>query len=268
MAIYGLTIVLILIFAPRGLVGVAERLWSKSHWGQGQGTGGQGTGRALSAAPPGARGVPPMPRPHHPISHHLIPHSSHSLITHHSSLIRANPPHRHLTMVFGGLVAVDAISLSIPAGEVRGIIGPNGSGKTTFLNLVSGIYRPAAGEIHLEGSKVTNLGSDRLVQKGIARTFQNIRLFPRLSVLENVKVARYCRTRAGLVPILLSTPGTSREERRWRKRHSQSWSSWVSPIAPTTCPATFPTDSSAWWRSPAPWLPSHDSFCWTSRPPA
>jgi len=117
-------------------------------------------------------------------------------------------------MAFGGLVAVDAVDLSVQSGEVRGVIGPNGSGKTTFLNLVSGIYRPVSGDILLGGHGITRSGPAVRVQKGIARTFQNIRLFPRMTILENVKVARYCRTHAGLAGIFLNTGGTIKEERR------------------------------------------------------
>ena len=117
-------------------------------------------------------------------------------------------------MAFGGLVAVDAVDLSVQSGEVRGVIGPNGSGKTTFLNLVSGIYRPVSGDILLGGHGITRSGPAVRVQKGIARTFQNIRLFPRMTSLENVKVARYCRTHAGLAGIFLNTGGTIKEERR------------------------------------------------------
>jgi branched-chain amino acid transport system ATP-binding protein len=128
---------------------------------------------------------------------------------------------RGLTIAFGGLVAVRDVDLKVAAGEIHGVIGPNGSGKTTLLNAVSGIYRPTRGEIRL-GGLANGLGSERadgkspaaLVRLGVARTFQNIRLFPTLSVLENVKVATYSRTRSSLLGIFAATRGVVAEEAR------------------------------------------------------
>ncbi|HEX2924301.1 MAG TPA: ABC transporter ATP-binding protein [Chloroflexota bacterium] len=106
------------------------------------------------------------------------------------------------------------VNLSVAQGEIHGIIGPNGSGKTTLLNLISGIYRPTSGEIHLAGERVDGCGPTTLVHKGIARTFQNIRLFPKLTVLDNVKVAKFCNTHSGLGGTMLRTGNTVAEERR------------------------------------------------------
>ncbi len=203
MAVYGLSIVLILIFAPQGLVGVVERLFARmGEWMW---------GRRGERKNPELRTQNPEPR-----TRNLEPEVHHSsLITHHAGqplLTTAK-----LTMAFGGLVAVDAVDLVVQSGEVRGIIGPNGSGKTTFLNLVSGIYRPVSGDISLGGQRITRDSPATRVQKGVARTFQNIRLFSRMTVLENVKVARYCRTHAGLVGIFLNAGGTVEEERRVRE---------------------------------------------------
>ncbi len=119
-----------------------------------------------------------------------------------------------LTIAFGGLMALRNVDLEVAEGEVRGIIGPNGSGKTTFLNLVSGIYRPTAGQIVFAGRRVNGRSPASLVGMGVARTFQNIRLFRRLSVLDNVKVAKYCRTRSGLLGVLLGIGGAREEEQR------------------------------------------------------
>ena len=121
---------------------------------------------------------------------------------------------RGLTIAFGGLVAVRDVDLTVDPGEVHGVIGPNGSGKTTLLNAVSGIYRPTRGEIRLVGERIDSRGPAALVRRGIARTFQNIRLFPTLSVIDNVKVATYSRTRAGLFGILAALRGVAVEESR------------------------------------------------------
>jgi len=119
---------------------------------------------------------------------------------------------RGLTKRFGGLLAVNHLDMGIEAGEVRGLIGPNGSGKTTTLNLVSGLYTAESGEIVLDGTSVTRLRPADRTRLGMARTFQNIRLFPRLSVGDNVAMARHSRSRAGLLEIFLGTPAQRQEE--------------------------------------------------------
>ncbi|HKM29993.1 MAG TPA: ABC transporter ATP-binding protein [Bacilli bacterium] len=95
----------------------------------------------------------------------------------------------NLGIVFGGLHAVDNFNISIKKGELVGLIGPNGAGKTTAFNLLTGVYKPTVGDVYIKGKKVTKLSPHLRVTKGIARTFQNIRLFKKLSVLDNVKVA-------------------------------------------------------------------------------
>ncbi len=123
-----------------------------------------------------------------------------------------------LTKTFGGVYAVHEVDFSVENGHIHGVIGPNGSGKTTMLNTISGIYRPTAGRIDFRGERVDGLRPDKLVEKGIARTFQNIRLFPRLSIVENVMVGQYCRTKAGLLQILLQSKGMVEEEIRAAER--------------------------------------------------
>jgi branched-chain amino acid transport system ATP-binding protein len=120
---------------------------------------------------------------------------------------------RHVTKTFGGLTAVKDVSFDVAAGEVVGLIGPNGAGKTTTFNLITGNYRVDEGTIELDGVPLTSLRTNRIVRLGIARTFQNIRLFQQLSALENVLAGRHCRTRAGLLASLLRPPGQRREER-------------------------------------------------------
>ena len=118
---------------------------------------------------------------------------------------------RDLSVRFGGIRAVSGVSLAVGAGEILSIIGPNGAGKTTIFNVVTGLYRPTTGEVRLRGRPISLLPPHARAQLGVARTFQNIRLFRDLTVGENVRVARYGRARAGLVASLLRTPGFRRE---------------------------------------------------------
>ena len=106
---------------------------------------------------------------------------------------------RRVSKAFGGLRVLDGVDLSVGVGTVHALIGPNGSGKTTLLNCVSGIVAADAGEIRLDGRRIDGLPAHRRTGLGVGRTFQNIRLFAGLSVLDNVLVGRHCRTRAGLL---------------------------------------------------------------------
>jgi len=125
---------------------------------------------------------------------------------------------RQLTMRFGGLVAVDAVDLSIARGAIHSVIGPNGAGKTTLINLLTGIYRPTDGEILLDGKQITGRRPYDVTRLGLSRTFQNIRLFRALSVLENVLVAEHFRSGITVVDALLGTPRARRGEARMRER--------------------------------------------------
>lgn len=95
---------------------------------------------------------------------------------------------QHVTKTFGGLVAVNDVSLTVEPGSIVSVIGPNGAGKTTFFNVLTGIYKPTSGRILFDGAEITGLRPDQITQRGIARTFQNIRLFNNMTVLENVLV--------------------------------------------------------------------------------
>jgi branched-chain amino acid transport system ATP-binding protein len=119
---------------------------------------------------------------------------------------------------FGGVRAVDGASFAVAAGAVHGLIGPNGAGKTTIINLVSGLLRPTAGAIALEGRSIHGLAPHRIAALGIARTFQNIRLFPDLSARDNVIVGEHLRRRASLAARLLLLPSSRAEERAVRER--------------------------------------------------
>ncbi len=119
---------------------------------------------------------------------------------------------------FGGVQAVSDVSFSIAKGQIYGLIGPNGAGKTTLFNLLTGIYPPDGGTFRFDGADITGLRADRIAAAGIARTFQNIRLFANLSALENAMIGRHVRTRAGVLGAVLRTPGTLHEEREIERR--------------------------------------------------
>ena len=118
-----------------------------------------------------------------------------------------------LTRHFGGLAALNDLDLTLHEREILSIIGPNGAGKTTVFNTISGLYAPTSGKIMLEGKDVTGLKPYQIARSGIARTFQNLRLFNNMSVLDNARVGRFCRTRSGPFSILLRLPFFRREER-------------------------------------------------------
>jgi branched-chain amino acid transport system ATP-binding protein len=119
---------------------------------------------------------------------------------------------------FGGLQALSGVSFSIAAGEIFGLIGPNGAGKTTLFNLLTGLYAPDSGTFEFNGKKITGLTPERVVAAGIARTFQNIRLFANLSALENVMIGRHPRTHAGVIGAILRTRKTVEEEQSIERR--------------------------------------------------
>jgi len=117
-------------------------------------------------------------------------------------------------MKFGVLVAVNDLDLSVEAGRLYGLIGPNGAGKTTVFNVITGVYTPTSGAIRFDGTSIAGLRTGRITRRGIARTFQNIRLFGDMTVLENVKVAFHCRQKAGLPAAVFRAPEHSSEEAR------------------------------------------------------
>ena len=118
----------------------------------------------------------------------------------------------HVTMQFGGLKAVCELDLTIAEGELVGLIGPNGAGKTTVFNVITGVYMPTQGRVTFDGRTISGLKSNRIASAGITRTFQNIRLFSRLSCLDNVCVAAHPHRKAGLAAALLRTGGFERDE--------------------------------------------------------
>ncbi len=126
-----------------------------------------------------------------------------------------------LTKSFGGLMAVHNVDLAIETGQIMGMIGPNGAGKTTVFNLITGIYRPDRGRIEFAGQDLVGLAPHVIAEAGIARTFQTIRLFPNLTVLENVMAGRHCRSQAGVVAALLRSPRQRAEEADIRRQAEQ-----------------------------------------------
>jgi branched-chain amino acid transport system ATP-binding protein len=121
-----------------------------------------------------------------------------------------------LAIGFGGVRAVDGVDLAVEQGEVYSIIGPNGSGKTTLFNLISGIYVPSAGTIRLAGENVTGLVPERLARRGLSRTFQNLQIFFRMSVVENVMVGRHRHEATGILADMLHWPSVKRQNRETR----------------------------------------------------
>ncbi len=119
-----------------------------------------------------------------------------------------------VTMRFGGLVAVNELSLAIDAGQLYGLIGPNGAGKTTAFNVITGVYRPTSGSIKFDDQEISGRRASKITRHGAARTFQNIRLFSEMTVLENVMVAFHCRQEATLASAVFRTPLNTSEEQR------------------------------------------------------
>ncbi|MES9966096.1 MAG: ABC transporter ATP-binding protein [Sedimenticola sp.] len=131
-----------------------------------------------------------------------------------------------LSMFFGGIRAVDQVDLDINAGEIVALIGPNGAGKTTFFNCLTGIYNPTAGDILLnrpekKPARLNGLKPNKVTEKGMARTFQNIRLFQNMTVLENVMIGRHCRTRSFIAGAIFRTRHNRQEEREIIERSYQ-----------------------------------------------
>ncbi|WP_354528471.1 ABC transporter ATP-binding protein [Nakamurella sp. UYEF19] len=122
----------------------------------------------------------------------------------------------HITIKFGGLVAVNDVSFTIPPRSVISLIGPNGAGKTTFFNVITGLYEPTEGAVYLEGQDITAVQPHKRAALGLARTFQNIRLFGLMTSEENVMVAMHPHLRSGILATIFRTPGQKKEEREAR----------------------------------------------------
>jgi branched-chain amino acid transport system ATP-binding protein len=119
---------------------------------------------------------------------------------------------------FGGLVAVDDVDFTVPEGSIVSLIGPNGAGKTTFFNMLTGVYKPTVGRVIFGGEDLTNKPPHAFTQRGIGRTFQNIRLFQNMTALENVLVGMHVRLKGNAIQAILRTPAVRREEKEARER--------------------------------------------------
>jgi branched-chain amino acid transport system ATP-binding protein len=124
----------------------------------------------------------------------------------------ANLELKNITVQFGGLFALSDLSFEIIGGEILGLIGPNGAGKTTVFNVLTGVYNATQGDVQFEGESILKKRPYEIFAKGIARTFQNIRLFSNMTALENAMVARHCRTNTGVMGAIFKTPSQKREE--------------------------------------------------------
>jgi ABC-type branched-subunit amino acid transport system ATPase component len=119
---------------------------------------------------------------------------------------------------FGGLYALNELDLHVDEGEIVSVIGPNGAGKSTVFNVITGLYSPDAGDVRFQGETIVGRLPSQVTKLGIARTFQNVKLFPNMTVLENAMVGQHCRSRAGVFGAVFRTPRTKAEEERIRER--------------------------------------------------
>jgi branched-chain amino acid transport system ATP-binding protein len=127
----------------------------------------------------------------------------------------------HVTMAFGGVLALNDVSLEVPRGAILALIGPNGAGKTTIFNVITGVFRPTKGDVRFNGQSLVGRKRYQITQTGVARTFQNIRLFAQMSALENVMVGADARHRTSVPGAVLGLPTHRREERAGRERATE-----------------------------------------------
>ena len=165
---------------------------------------------------------------------------------------------KNLSISFGGLRAVDGFEMQIEKGELYGLIGPNGAGKTTVFNLLTGVYKPNEGIIKLDGEDITGKKTIDINKAGIARTFQNIRLFKQLSVLDNVKVGLHNHYKYSTLEGILRLPKYKKVEKAMDEKAME--------ILQMCWQRTFHMVSRESWRLPVLWQQSRSFFFWTSLP--
>lgn len=170
--------------------------------------------------------------------------------------------------VFGGLKAVSDFNVHIDRGELVGLIGPNGAGKTTAFNLFTGVYQPTTGEIVFDGKSIVGLKPYQITQRGIARTFQNIRLFSELTVLDNVKIAFHFHVKYGLLEAVCRAGRYFREEEEIEAESMKLLEISIWKSRPANWRKTFRMAHSAVWKSRGRWRRSRSFCCSMNRRPA
>ena len=175
----------------------------------------------------------------------------------------------HVTKEFGGVVAVNDVSLDVPQYSIVSLIGPNGAGKTTLFNMLTGLYRPTQGRILLGERDITRARPDVITRYGVARTFQNIRLFGAMTAVENVMIGHHARMRAGLFGSIFRPPGSAARSGKRAHVPANCLPTLVcARPSSTSSPRSCHTETSGAWRSRGRWRPSRDCCCSTSQPPA
>ncbi|MFI5338356.1 MAG: ATP-binding cassette domain-containing protein [Candidatus Methylomirabilales bacterium] len=200
MMVYAAGIVAVMIFLPGGIASLVRTLPVSMRLREWWHTGSEAARQVEIAAIA-------QPAKPHPAAVPVNPGSNGSMLT-----------VKGLAKYFGGLKAVDGVDMEVRRGEIQALIGPNGSGKTTILNMLSGLYVPTAGEIVLDGTPVTGKKPHLITAHGVARTFQNIRLFGELTVLDNVMIGQHSRSKAGLIPSVLQPASQQAEEAAMRMK--------------------------------------------------
>ena len=172
---------------------------------------------------------------------------------------------RNLGITFGGLKALEGVHFRLHEKEIIGLIGPNGAGKTTVFNLLTDVYYPTDGEIELEGNSIVGKKTYQITQNGIARTFQNIRLFKDVTVLDNVKTAMTSKMKYSLLSSIFRLPAYRREEKEISEKPMRCLRCSASMRKPMKWHGTSPMANSASWRSPVRWQPLQRFCCWMNR---
>jgi branched-chain amino acid transport system ATP-binding protein len=170
----------------------------------------------------------------------------------------------NISRSFGGVQALLEVSFDVELGTIHGLIGPNGAGKTTLINILSGVLPPSMGQVLYQGLSLHHLPAHQVAALGVARTFQNIRLFPTMTCLENVLAGQHLTAERPLMPRLLRLPSAGREDRELEERARDNLAVLEARLPRGACL----TASGAGWRSRAPWRSTPACSCWTNRWPA